>query len=159
MIPRSLVLGATLDRGGGESGRIIVGIDGSESSLHALVWAAGVARRTNQKLIAVHVQPTVRGVMAASFIPESVLLIDEDQEGPWRELETLAQRVGRELDISVEFRRVRGDRSRELVRMAVADGADLVVVGRSRKAFVRLSGSVARRLAGAREAPIVVVVP
>lgn len=61
--------------------------------------------------------------------------------------------------MAVEFRRGRGDRSRELVHIATSAGADLVVVGRSRRSLLRLSGSVARRPAGAQDAPIVVVVP
>lgn len=157
--PLSRLLEATVERLSGEDRKIIVGIDGSESSLHALLWAAGEARRTNRKLIAVHVQPTNSGVMAATPIAASALLIDEDQHGPCRELEMVAQHVGRELDIAVEFRRGHGDRSKELLRIATSAGADLVVVGRSRRSFLRLSGSVARRLAGAHEAPIVVIVP
>lgn len=51
------------------------------------VRAAGEA---NRKLIAVCVQPTHSGVMAASPMAASALLIDQNLHGPCRELEILA---------------------------------------------------------------------
>lgn len=65
----------------------------------------------------------------------------------------------RTLDIAVEFWRGRGDRSRELIRIATSTCADMVVIGRSRKTFLRSVRSVTRRLARAPGAPIVVIVP
>ena len=52
-----------------------------------------------------------------------------------------------------------GDIAKELLRIADADHADLLVVGRSTKVRHHLAGSLGRRLVGRRGAPIVVVVP
>jgi nucleotide-binding universal stress UspA family protein len=61
--------------------------------------------------------------------------------------------------VDVTFVHIQGDTAEEVLRIANADHADLLVVGRSTKARHRITGSMARRLIGRRGAPIVVVVP
>lgn len=71
----------------------------------------------------------------------------------------MAHQIAQDAGVPIEFMPGLGDRSKELIRIATTAGADLVVVGRSQKVFHRVGGSLGRRLAGARSAPIVVVVP
>jgi len=62
-------------------------------------------------------------------------------------------------DVDLTFIHATGDAASELLRLATALRADQIVVGRSMKARHHLAGSLGRRLAGKREAPVVVVVP
>jgi nucleotide-binding universal stress UspA family protein len=72
-----------------------------------------------------------------------------------RELE----RYAADHDVDLIFVHAHGDAASELLRLATALHADQIVVGRSMKARHNLAGSLGRRLAGKREAPVVVVVP
>jgi nucleotide-binding universal stress UspA family protein len=57
----------------------------------------------------------------------------------------------------LEFVHAKGDTAGELLRMAAALHADLIVVGRSSKVLHHLAGSLGRRLIRKRNAPVVVV--
>lgn len=149
----------TTGRGRSGAGTIVVGFDDSPAAFHALAWAAGEAHRTNRNLIAVHILPPAGAMIASSVITESCNLAEEAFAITCRELEALADQVGRDVGVPIEFRRGLGDRSKELIRIATSAGADLVVVGRSQKTIHRVAGSLGRKLASARSAPIVVVVP
>jgi nucleotide-binding universal stress UspA family protein len=72
-----------------------------------------------------------------------------------RELE----RYAADQDVDLTFIHTHGSATSELLRLATAHQADQIVVGRSMKARHHLAGSLGRRLAGKREAPVVVVVP
>jgi nucleotide-binding universal stress UspA family protein len=75
------------------------------------------------------------------------------------ELRAQVRAYGHDHGVDVSFVHCHGDPSRELLRIANADHADLLVVGRSTKARHHLAGSLGRRLVGKRGAPIIVVVP
>jgi nucleotide-binding universal stress UspA family protein len=66
---------------------------------------------------------------------------------------------GRDHGVDLTFVHTHGDTAKELLRIANADHADLLVVGRSTKARHHLAGSLGRRLVGRGGAPIIVVVP
>jgi nucleotide-binding universal stress UspA family protein len=63
------------------------------------------------------------------------------------------------LGAHLSFVHARGDTATEILRIAAAQHADQIVVGRSRKVRHHLAGSLGRRLIGKRNAPVVVVVP
>jgi nucleotide-binding universal stress UspA family protein len=76
--------------------------------------------------------------------------------------EKLSEQVrayGHDHGVDVAFVHAEGDPAQELLRIANAGQADLLVVGRSTKARHHIAGSLGRRLVGRRGAPIVVVVP
>jgi nucleotide-binding universal stress UspA family protein len=78
------------------------------------------------------------------------------------EAEHLRDRVERsaaEADLEVRFVHARGDATNELLQVAQAEHADLIVVGRSTKARHHIAGSLGRRLIGKRDVPVIVVVP
>jgi nucleotide-binding universal stress UspA family protein len=74
-------------------------------------------------------------------------------------LSAQVRRYGHDHGVDVAFVHTQGDAAKELLRIANADHADLLVVGRSTKARHRFAGSLGRRLVGRSRAPIVVVVP
>ena len=142
---------------------VLVGIDGSETSWHALSWACGEARRLRGRAVAAFVSsPPGSGLPASAFIGVTPFdrgwndsMATERADTLRRELERYA--AGHDVDLT--FVHTHGNAASELLRLATALHADQIVVGRSTKPRHHLAGSLGRRLAGEREAPVVVVVP
>ncbi|MFL6078073.1 MAG: universal stress protein [Mycobacteriales bacterium] len=133
---------------------ILVGVDGTDTSLRAAAYAIGLARRQGARLMAVYVGP-IGGLAAQTAAGVSALGETADEMA-----DDLRQRLGRvsaELGVSVEFMAVRGDAVAEISRVAGDIRADAVVVGASTKAGHRLVGSVAVRLVRAGRWPVTVV--
>jgi nucleotide-binding universal stress UspA family protein len=82
---------------------------------------------------------------------------NEAHEEIGKELADLADRMGRELGISVTFVAAHGDPFHEITRVAMETRADAIVVGASLKAGHRLMGSLAVRLVRAGKWPVTVV--
>jgi nucleotide-binding universal stress UspA family protein len=122
---------------------ILVGIDGSPTSLRAGAYAAGLARRQRSDLVAVHVATTPALATLAPGRPSPVE-------------ETLAAGAAH-VGVPVEFVALRGDPYAELCRAASETRADAVVVGASTHVGHRLMGSLALRLVRAGRWPITVV--
>jgi nucleotide-binding universal stress UspA family protein len=133
---------------------IVVGVDGSPTSMRAGAYAAGLARRQNSRIVAVHVTSTP---MFSGMVPSASGAIEQG-------LEDVAEEVRREVETAVEYmqmsadyRAVRGDPFTELARIADEVRADAVVVGASTQAGHRLIGSLAVRLVRAGRWPVTVV--
>ena len=144
------------------SGVIVVGVDGSPESRHALRWAAEEARQRGARLRVVHAWT----LPAAIGVADAVLGHPVIQEPPLDELkESLAQEAERVLDdalvgfedIEIEREVVEASPARALLR--AAEGADLVVVGsRGRGGFTGLLlGSVSQQCAHHAPCPVVIV--
>jgi nucleotide-binding universal stress UspA family protein len=133
---------------------IVVGIDGSPTSLRAGAYAAGLARRQNSRIVVVHVTsaPMLAGLAAsaAGAIEESLL---ETAQDVGRQVEAGV----RHLQVDAEYRTARGDPLTEITRIADEVRADAVVVGASTQAGHRLVGSLAVRLVRAGHWPVTVV--
>jgi nucleotide-binding universal stress UspA family protein len=142
----------------------VVGIDGSDSSWDALCWACGEMGRLDGRTVAVFVEPTSGAILAtasATFAGAAVAY-GAIQQSITDQAEELGDQVcayARDRGVNLTFVRTQGDTAKELLRVADADHADLIVVGRSTKARHHLAGSLGRRLVGRRDAPIIVVVP
>ena len=135
---------------------ILVGVDGSTTSLRAAWYAAGLARRQHAKVTAVYVAPMAS--LAAG--PGGADLIAARQQAFSQAADDLRQRaeeVSKELGISVTFIAAEGDPFTELRRIADETRADAVVVGASAHAGHRLVGSLAVRLVRAGRWPVTVV--
>ncbi len=144
--------------------RVVVGIDGSDTSWDAFCWACGETGRLGGRTVAVFVDQT-SGAAAASAtasLAGAAVALGDIQQSFTDQAHQLADQVcahGRDHGVDVTFVHAHGDTAKELLRIANADHADLLVVGRSTKARHHLAGSLGRRLVGKRGAPVVVVVP
>jgi K+-sensing histidine kinase KdpD len=148
---------------GAATAGVLVGMDGSETSWHALSWACGEARRLRRRAVAVFVSSSV-----GSVIHTSAFIGAFHFDCGWIELTATeqAETLGREVQcyaashsIDLTFVHTHGDTASELLRLATLHHVDQIVVGRSMKARHHLAGSLGRRLVGKREAPVVVIVP
>jgi nucleotide-binding universal stress UspA family protein len=139
-------------------GVIVVGVDGSATSLRAAAYAVGLARRQDSRVAAVHVRPSVAGMLSlADPFGVAVAAAMAAQNDVEREFRDAIQREralsGVDLELFVRY----GDPYSELTRVAVDLRADAVVVGRSAGALHRLTGSVAVRLVRSGRWPVIVV--
>ncbi|MFJ6409497.1 universal stress protein [Streptomyces hydrogenans] len=134
---------------------IMAGVDGSDSSLRATAYAAGLARRQNALLALVYVQPVMAA--GASLGAPVTGTTEEIAQGLVEEIRASAERVKDLWQVRWEFRTFKGDAYAGLVRAAEELQADAVVVGVSESAGHRFVGSVAVRLVKAGRWPVTVV--
>jgi nucleotide-binding universal stress UspA family protein len=133
---------------------ILVGVDGSRTSLRAAAYAAGLARRQRSKLLAVYVARLSANIGLA---PGAAAALNEASLEVANDLEQQARDRAAEIGVDLEFRVVVGDPLTELTRMAAETRADAVVVGASEHAGHRIVGSLAARLVRAGKWPVTVV--
>ncbi|WP_371664101.1 universal stress protein [Streptomyces sp. NBC_00280] len=134
---------------------IVVGVDGSDSSLRAAAYAAGLARRQHALLALVYVQPVLTaGAAFGAPVAEATDSIAEDLIAQIRQS---TEQVKGIFDVRWEFHTLRGDPYAGLVKAADDLKADAVVVGTSEQAGHRIIGSVAVRLVKAGRWPVTVV--
>ena len=135
--------------------KILVGVDGSDTSLHAGAYAAGMARRQGSRIIALYVAPT--GGMAAGMAATAGALMQTHDgiatgaAGPDRR--GLPSGFG----VHVSSCGGAGNPYLELVRVAEELRVDAIVVGASMQSGHRLVGSLAGRLVRDAKWPITVV--
>jgi nucleotide-binding universal stress UspA family protein len=156
--------GAAAGSGAPATTVIVVGIDGSETSWDAFWWACGETRRLSGRAIAVFVGPTAAAGAAAVTAPfaGSSIACGVIEEAQREEVDLLRHQVddyATDHDIDLTFVHAHGDTANQLIRVAEAAQADLIVVGRSTKARHHIAGSLGRRLTRRHRAPIIVVVP
>lgn len=134
-------------------GVIVVGYDGSPSSVHAAAWAGGLARRERGHLVIVYVEAlsspahwTAMGAAAATEAGAQYVQELRDQFGP-----LLDER-------GVPWDMLHGQGEPAMVLEAVAEQrrADCIVVGRSRRRG-GLLGTVPKSLLTHASRPVVVV--
>lgn len=134
---------------------IMVGLDGSVTSMRAAAFAAGLARRQGSELVVVFVAaPSPFAAMAGG---SSASLQEQGLRELADELRREVRRAAQELGLSATFMTRRGDPFTELRRAADEVRADMVVVGVSTQAGHRLVGSIATRLVRTGRWPVVVV--
>ena len=133
---------------------ILVGVDGSRTSLRAAAYAGGLARRQGARLLAVYVSRIPAGASAA---PGGAAVMSETFEQIADELKQLMLSRTAETGIAAEFRSVRGDPLAQLTRIAEETRADALVIGASEHLGHKIVGSLATRLVRAGKWPVTVV--
>lgn len=133
---------------------LLVGVDGSDTSMRAGAYAAGMARRQQARLICLYVRPlsAMAGIGAGAAISMTEAY-DEVAEELREAVETQSVRLG----IDAEFVERTGNPYAEIVRLADEVRADAVIVGASTKAGHRFVGSLAVHLVRASRWPVTVV--
>jgi nucleotide-binding universal stress UspA family protein len=133
---------------------LLVAVDGSDTSLRAGAYAAGMARRERARLICLYVRPytAVAGIGAGAVVSMQEAQ-DEIAADLRQQVETQAARLG----LRAEFVERSGNPYAEIVRLADEVRADAVIVGASTKAGHRFIGSLAVHLVKASRWPVTVV--
>ena len=134
--------------------RILVGVDGSESSINAARWAADEARRRGREVtLLCAVQPPVVVGSVGAGIPPSLDLVEDWQMRAMEMLDKIAADIG-----MPEARKVVNVGSPSEVLIEHSTGAELLVVGsRGRGGFAGLIlGSVGTQVAPHAHCPVVV---
>ena len=112
--------------------KILVAVDGSESSNKVYDVAAQLAKLSNSKLIIVHVVmsplPVSDGLFYTDAFSIDKLRIDLEEAGN-RLLQSYSEKSINEYKIAVETTLARGFPPDAIIREANAKGADLIVVG------------------------------
>jgi nucleotide-binding universal stress UspA family protein len=133
---------------------LLVGVDGSDTSLRAGAYAAGMARRQQARLVILYVRPfsAVSGIGAGA-----VTSMQEAYDAVAAELRQTAEEQGPRLGVDIVFVERDGNPFTEIVRLADEIQADAVIVGASTKAGHRFVGSLAVHLVRASRWPVTVV--
>ena len=133
---------------------LLAGVDGSDSSLRAGAYAAGMARRQHARLVCLYVRPFSA---AAGIGAGAATSMQEAYDSVAAELRQTAQEQGARLGIDIVFVERDGNPFSEIVRLADEIQADAVIVGASTKAGHRFVGSLAVHLVRAARWPVTVV--
>jgi nucleotide-binding universal stress UspA family protein len=133
---------------------LLVGVDGSDTSMRAGAYAAGLARRQHARLICLYVRPfsAMAGIGAGAAVSMNEAY-DEVADELREQVESQSARLG----IDAEFVERAGNPFAEIVRLADEVRADAVIVGASTKAGHRFVGSLAVHLVRASRWPVTVV--
>jgi nucleotide-binding universal stress UspA family protein len=134
--------------------RILVGVDGSATSMRAGAYAGGLARRQGSALIILFVIPT--NTMASTMAATAGALIDAHHEIAESLRTQIAEAVER-IGVPVTFLERRGNPYVELVRAAEQLRVDAIVIGASMQSGHKLVGSLAGRLVRDAKWPVTVV--
>jgi nucleotide-binding universal stress UspA family protein len=130
--------------------RILVAIDGSDTSLRAAAYGVGLARRQGASVRVVYV----------STLPASAAWVGADADTGQEVAAELGRLVTDGLartGVPGSFVHRRGDPYTEIVRVADEMRAEAIVVGASTQASHRVVGSLAGRLVKHAKWPVVVV--
>jgi len=133
---------------------ILVAVDGSDTSMRAGAYAAGLARRQHARLICLYVRST-RSL--AGLSPGLAGPLREATDALVRELREAVETNGRRLGINVVFIERAGNPASEIARAADELAVDAVVVGASTQAGHRFVGSIAGQLVRVARWPVTVV--
>jgi nucleotide-binding universal stress UspA family protein len=138
---------------------VVTGVDGSPTSLRAVAYAVGVARRLGAGLVLVYVREPMPAAAAigAGLDPHALVSVRQVQDAVQRELGRTVEQLAVTGGPPTEFVVRVGNPFRELTALARERRADAVVVGASTHPGHRVAGSLAARLVRAGEWPVTVV--
>ncbi len=140
-------------------GAIVVGVDGSPTSLRALAYAAGLSRRQHAQLIAVYVRGPLRTPVALSgWVDAGIVAAEAEarqdvEDEVWTQIASDVTTWGCGARVVIR----NGSPLAELRKVAEESGADTIVVGASSSLGHRLFGSLGRRLLRCKPCPVTIV--
>jgi nucleotide-binding universal stress UspA family protein len=134
---------------------ILAAVDGSDTSMRAAAYAAGLARRQNSQLVLVYVHQT-SGALSAT-IPGAAALAIETSASIVGQIRQDILIHGPRLGIDVTLVERRGSPYQEIAGLADELHADALVVGASMQAGHRIVGSLATHLVRSARCPVTVV--
>lgn len=140
-------------------GAIVVGVDGSPTSLRALAYAAGLARRQGGRLIAVYVRKPMRTPVALSgWVDAGIVAAEAEaqkdmEDEVWTQIASDVAAWGCGARVIIR----NGSPLGELRKVAVQAGADMIIVGASGSLGHRLFGSLGHRLLRCKSCPVMIV--
>ena len=137
---------------------IVVGVDGSETSLRAAAYAAGLARRQRTKLVVVYARSAPGGLLAMvdlSGLAGRAAM--ETQEELAAQLQAELHKQARVWGVDAELVVRSGDPLSVLSEVAAEVRADAVIGGSSASVGHRIAGSLAVRLVRCGLWPVTVV--
>jgi nucleotide-binding universal stress UspA family protein len=137
---------------------VVVGVDGSERSVHALVAAVRLAAVTDSRIVAVHVvhDHSLAAAAAAPVSGAGALAVSDDELTDRCHMDCELVLAGTHVDWQFEVRR--GAPVTELVKAAADHDAICVTVGRSpRRRFICGSRSTMEQLAHRCDRPVLIV--
>jgi len=136
---------------------VVVGVDGSDPSMRAAAYAAGVCRRQRSRLVAVYVREPAGGLSSlmdsTGQSSAAAVLHQDDTERLLREQLVVVTSEGIRAELLVRS----GDPYQVLSSVAHEMRADSVVVGSSASIGHRIAGSLAVRLVRNARWPVTVV--
>ncbi|VTR78313.1 universal stress protein [Cellulomonas hominis] len=136
---------------------VVVGVDGSETSLRAAAYAVGVCRRQGSRLVVVYAREPGGGIAqlmdTTGSSSAAALRLQDEVERMLRQSQTLAEAEGIRSELQVRT----GDPYQVLSAVAREVRADCVVVGSSASIGHRIAGSLAVRLVRNARWPVTVV--
>jgi nucleotide-binding universal stress UspA family protein len=137
---------------------LVVGVDGSPTSLRAAAYAAGLARRQRTRLVIVYARKQPAGLMSiADHGGIAVREVLDAQDEVERQLRDGLQTQARVWQIDAQIVVRDGDPLTVLSDVAMEVRADAVIVGSSTSMGHRIAGSLAVRLVRSARWPVTVV--
>ncbi len=139
-------------------GAIIVGVDGSEPSLRAAAYAAGLARRQRSRLVAVYARTQPAALLTlADHSGVAIKAAIDAQDHIEAQLRDAVNSQARTWDVDARLVVRSGDPLNVLCDVAREVHADAVIVGLSASVAHRIAGSLAVRLVRCGRWPVTVV--
>jgi len=135
---------------------VVVGVDGSQRSVQALVAAARLAAVTGNCIVAVHVVRAHSLAAAAPVSGAGALAVADDEVTDRSHMDCELVLAG--VDVAWQFEVRHGDPATELAQAAVDHNATCVTIGRSlRRRVVCGSRSTMKRLVRRCDRPVLIV--
>jgi len=133
---------------------ILVAIDGSETSMRAGAYAAGLARRQNARIICLFVRTASA---LTGFNPSLAGPVQQAADSVAEEIRELIRSNAGRIGIEASFIERSGSPVQVIARVADELRVDAVVVGASTQAGHRFIGSIATHLVRIARWPVTVV--